>query len=185
VQSLPVVEKTTVSPAPVSRAPVEDLVIEETAAVGIVTVEPVIEEPVLAPAKAVETPIEKITSSDPPKIGFTLQFENDDTLTRLVSRQDVGLYVLAGDKSLRLGVEGKRLNFWPASMPAQYHEMDGSTVPVDVRRALLRSGPDHSAEPTWGVTLPPRTAAQLQQYLTNSSGGVLIIGGNGDLRLEP
>ena len=33
-------------------------------------------------------------------------------------------------------------------------------------------------------TLPPRTAAQLKQFLADSSGGKLVIAGNGDLRLE-
>jgi hypothetical protein len=114
-----------------------------------------------------------------------LQFESDDTLTKLVSSHDVGLYAISPDKSMRLGVEGRRLNFWPASMPARYHEMDGSTVPVDVRRALLRAGIDTSVAPTWGVTLPPQTASQLQQLLASASGGNLIIGKDGNLRLEP
>jgi hypothetical protein len=185
VQSLPVVEKATVVPAPVSTEPVEDLVIEEPTAVAIVASDVTIQEPLVEPAKSIEAPTESKAPGNPPRIGFTLQFESDDTLTKLVSSRDVGFYAIAADKSMRLGVEGRRLNFWPASMPAQYHEMDGSTVPVEVRRALLRSGSDLSVDPTWGVTLPPRTALQLQKYLANSSGGALIIGSNGNLRLEP
>lgn len=131
-----------------------------------------------------KTPI-TVTVPKTQKVGFTLQFESDDALTRLVSSREVGLYVIGADQSMRLSIDGKRLNFWPASLPAQYHEMDSSTVPVDVRRALLRSGTDTSVDAIWGVTLPPRTARQLQAFLADSSGGSLIIGENGELRLEP
>jgi hypothetical protein len=123
--------------------------------------------------------------SVPERTGFTLRFESDEVLTRLVSGNEVGLYVIAPQQSLRLGKEGSRLNFWPASTPGQFHEMDAGTVPVEVKRALLRSGADLSSDPQWGVTLPARTESELQQFLANASGGSLIIGANGDLRLEP
>ena len=195
VQSLPVVEKATVMPDPVASEPVEEFLIAEIAELAAANSgtddalieKPVtaIEEPVVEPLEVPETPVVNSTPVDPPRVGFTLQFESDETLTRLVSSHDVGFYAIAAGKSMRLGVDGRRLNFWPASMPAQYHEMDGSTVPVDVRRALLRSGSDIAVQPTWGVTLPPRTAKQLQEYLAAASGGALIIGGNGELRMEP
>jgi hypothetical protein len=192
VQSLPVVDKVAAPPAPELPAPVETAAIEETAAIVTVTNDAAIEAPVAEPArpvpvptKVVEVPAETKSSTASPRVGFTLQFESDDTLTKLVSSHDVGLYAISPDKSMRLGVEGGRLNFWPASTPARYHEMDGSTVPVDVRRALLRAGIDTSVAPTWGVTLPPRTASQLQQLLASASGGNLVIGKDGDLRLEP
>jgi hypothetical protein len=192
VQSLPVVEKVTAPPATEISAPVETTAIEETAAIVTVKNEAVIEAPVEAPkkpvpvpTKIVEEPVVTKSSSASPKVGFTLQFESDDTLTKLVSSHDVGLYAISPDKSLRLGVEGRRLNFWPASTPTRYHEMDGSTVPVEVRRALLRAGIDAAVAPTWGVTLPPQTASQLQLLLASASGGNLVIGKDGNLRLEP
>jgi hypothetical protein len=117
--------------------------------------------------------------------GFTLRFANDAALERLISRNDVGFYAIAADKSLRLSIEGRKLNFWAASTPAQYHEMDGATVPADVQRALLRSGTALADNYQWGVTLPLRTAEQLDHFLGTANGGTLIIGDDGTLRLEP
>jgi hypothetical protein len=125
-----------------------------------------------------------VTPTQPQQQGFTLQFENDDALTRLISRDEVGFFAIAADKSMRLKIEGGRMDFWPSSTPGQYHEMDSLTVPAAVKTALLRSGAEFTGDQLWGVTLPPRTAAQLKQFLAESSGGTLIIGGNGNLRME-
>ncbi len=139
-------------------------------------------EPVDPPAAEPESTV--VTSAPPQDKGFTLQFEDDDALTRLISRDEVGFFAISAEKSLRLKIDGGRMDFWPASTPGQYHEMDGQTVPAEVRRALLRSGAEIGGEQRWGVTLPSGTAAQLQQFLTDASGGKLVIGRNGDLRLE-
>lgn len=124
------------------------------------------------------------TTAQPQQDGFTLQFEDDDALTRLISRDEVGFFAISADKSMRLKIEGGRMDFWPSSTPGQYHEMDRLTVPAEVKTALLRSGAEFAGDQLWGVTLPPRTAAQLKQFLADSSGGTLVIAGNGDLRLE-
>lgn len=135
-----------------------------------------------------QTPAEPASASaapaQPQQAGFTLQFEDDEALTRLISRDEVGFFAISADKSMRLKIESGRMDFWPSSTPGQYHEMDGSTVPAEVRHALLRSGAEFAGDQLWGVTLPPRTAAQLKQFLADSSGGTLVIGGTGDLRLE-
>jgi hypothetical protein len=130
------------------------------------------------PESAVATP------AQPQQDGFTLQFEDDDALTRLISRDEVGFFAISADKSMRLKIEGGRMDFWPSSTPGKYHEMDRSTVPAEVKTALLRSGAEFTGDQLWGVTLPPRTAAQLKQFLADSSGGKLVIGGTGDLRME-
>ena len=124
------------------------------------------------------------TPAQPQQVGFTLQFEDDQALTRLISRDEVGFFAISTDKSLRLKIESGRMDFWPSSTPGQYHEMDRLTVPSEVKTALLRSGAEFTGDQIWGVTLPPRTAAQLNQFLADSSGGRLVIGGTGDLRLE-
>jgi hypothetical protein len=117
--------------------------------------------------------------------GFTLRFETDLALTRLVARNEVGLYAITPEKSLRMNVNRGSLSFWPASVPNQFHEMEELTVPEDVRGALRRTGSVKIGDVEWGVTLSREMRKDLERYLGESSGGSLIIGGNGRLRLEP
>ena len=117
--------------------------------------------------------------------GFTLRFETDLALTRLVARNEVGLYAITPEKSLRMNVNRGALSFWAASTPNQFHEMDGATVPSDVLSALRRSGGVNNRDVKWGVTLPPNMRKQLDRFLSESSGGSIIIAGDGQLQLEP
>lgn len=117
--------------------------------------------------------------------GFTLRFETDLALTRLVARNEVGLYAITPEKALRMSVNRGTLSFWPASVPNQFHEMERATVPDGVRRALRHSGSVEINDVAWGVTLPRNMRRQLDRYLSEHQGGSLIIGGDGSLRLEP
>jgi len=126
------------------------------------------------------TPVE----TEPPQEGFTLRFEDDIALTRLVARNEVGLYAIFPGKSLRMNVNRGQMSFWPASVPKQFHEMDLTTVPKPVIDALHRSNGPRVAGLQWGVTIPSATARQLDRYLREASGGALIIDADGDLRLE-
>ena len=139
-------------------------------------------------------PVEEVPAAPPgapTREGFTLRFESDTALTRLVARNEIGLYAITDDKSLRMSVNRGSYSFWPASAPNQYHEMDPATVPADVITALRRAGakgPDpEGSGPNWkwGVTLPSKTQGQLNNYLTEYTGGSLVIEGDGNLRLEP
>lgn len=121
---------------------------------------------------------------EPPQEGFTLRFENDVALTRLVARNDVGLYAILPDKSFRMNVNRGEMSFWPASTPNEFHEMDASTVPNPVIDAFNRSNSSRGRDLQWGVTIPAGTARQLDQYLREASGGALIIDADGDLRME-
>jgi len=120
-----------------------------------------------------------------PSQGFTLRFETDQALTRLVARNEVGLYAITPDKSLRMNVNRGQLGFWPASVPNQFHEMNEATVPDDVLSALRRAGSVKSSDVKWGVTLPSKMRQQLDGFISQHSGGSLIIGGDGSLRMEP
>ena len=120
-----------------------------------------------------------------PEEGFTLKFESDIALTRLVARGEIGLYAIAPDQALRMSVNRGDFSFWPASLPNQFHEMDGTTVPTNVVAALHRAGRVPAESVKWGVTLPSRMLKKLNQYISEHSGGALIIGGGGELRLEP
>jgi len=115
--------------------------------------------------------------------GFTLRFESDLALTRLVSAGKVGLYAISDGRARRMTVSESRISFWDASAPNSYHEMETGTVPKPVIDALARAGVN-TAEVGWGVTLPGKLREQLDSLMRSNSGGALVIGQDGDLRLE-
>ena len=119
-----------------------------------------------------------------PDWGFTLKFETDLALTRLVARNEVGLYAIGPEKSLRMNVNRGRLSFWPASIPNEFHEMDAATVPEDVVLALRRSMGLQNESIKWGVTLPPDMQDQLTLFMNTAESGALLITRRGDVQLE-
>ena len=157
-----------------------------------------IEEPVEVPIEVpppepaarevIETVVETVTQTPveaPTEEGFTLRFESDLALTRLVARNEVGLYAISPQRAFRMSVNRGTFGFWPASAPNQYHEMDPATVPDAVIAALRRSGaPGASPDVKWGVTLPATMRRQLDGYLTEHTSGALVIEPDGNLRLE-
>lgn len=137
-------------------------------------------EPV-APARAPEF-------SEPPATakqqqGFTLRFESDQALMRLVATHDVGLYAIEQTRSQRMTVAESRISFWDASTPNVFHEMESATVPQAVRDALQQSGAPGD-DIAWGVTLPGELRSQLDSLMQQHSGGALVIGLDGKLRRE-
>lgn len=165
------------------------------ALVQSIPLEPVV-EPIPAPAPTPKTqpaeptepaePAEPVQTTPPVQStqpqGFTLQFETDLALTRLVARNEIGLYAIGEDESLRMSVNRGRFSFWPASTPNEFHEMDSSTVPGDVAAALRRMHDQRQAR--WGVTLPTGMQRQLEELLQTGGGGAIYIAANGQLRLE-
>ncbi len=115
--------------------------------------------------------------------GFTLRFESDAALTRLVATNRIGLYAVADGRAQRMTVSDSRVSFWEASTPNTYHEMETTTVPVPVIDALSRTGTT-PAEVSWGVTLPGRLKTQLDDLMLEHRGGSLIIAASGDIRWE-
>jgi hypothetical protein len=128
---------------------------------------------------AVEATPVKQDASDKPASGF----ESDLALTRLVSAGKVGLYAISDGRARRMTVSESRISFWDASAPNSYHEMETGTVPKPVIDALARAGVN-TAEVGWGVTLPGKLREQLDSLMRSNSGGALVIGQDGDLRLE-
>ncbi len=153
-----------------------------------------IPEPVPTPVPkpvpvAIEQPAPEPVVTPPPPTppvqeGFTLRFESDLALTRLVARGVVGLYAMSSQQTLRLNLAEGRMSFWEASTPNQFHEMDRGTVPAVVVRALLRTAETDVTTVKWGVTLPADMQRDLNGYLESASGGALVIGADGTLRLE-
>ena len=177
VQSIPLapVETVAVEPDPV---PEPVATIEAAAA----------PEPEPLPEPVVETPAPVVDPPPPPppaeEPGFTLRFESDLALTRLVARNVIGLYAIGDDSSLRMNYSRGRISFWEASTPNQFHEMERATVPGNVMQALLRTAEVDPTTVKWGVTLPAEMQRDLNGYLESADSGSLIIAANGRLRLE-
>jgi hypothetical protein len=150
---------------------------------------PVRAEPIVVakaePVPVVEQPAQPTTAppAEPEKDGFTLRFASDAALTRAVAAHHVGLYALGADQARRMTVSESRISFWDASTPNSFHEMEASTVPAAVIKALVRTGAATEGV-SWGVTLPGKMKAQLDSLMQDHAGGSLIIGAVGDVRWE-
>jgi hypothetical protein len=188
VQSLPLVPETPVPVPPVAASA------PEPAAPRASQLNPLaeaIEPPRPAPARQATPAVDTGPAAEPapaaaaPAVerGFTLRFESDLALMRLVAAGGVGLYAIEAARAQRMSVSESRISFWNASTPNTYHEMDANTVPQAVVDALGRSGAEPGAV-AWGVTLPGKLSRDLQALLAGSPGGALVIGGDGSLRLE-
>lgn len=149
-----------------------------------------VEKPV-AQTPDVQAPAPALPSAPPPAAppveseteGFTLRFESDAALTRLVAASHIGLYALENDRAQRMTVSESRISFWNASIPNTFHEMEKHTVPAAVIDALNRTGTAADAV-SWGVTLPGKLKTQLDDLMLEHRGGSLIIAANGEIRWE-
>ncbi len=155
--------------------------------------------PKYQPKPGVETPLEPVPEAkvaapslpelppavdiEPEKEGFTLRFESDAALMRLVAASHVGLYAIESDRAQRMTVSESRISFWDASTPNTFHEMETNTVPNTVIEALSRSG-TRADGASWGVTLPGKLKTQLDNLMQEHRGGSLIIAASGDIRWE-
>ena len=117
--------------------------------------------------------------------GFTLRFETDLALTQLVARDEIGLYAITSGSAMRMTINQDKAEFWSASLPKRFHEMDTATVPDSVIRALRRSTNSSVASTQWGVTLPSVMSEKLNAYMQDYRGGSLVIGADGILRMDP
>ncbi len=116
--------------------------------------------------------------------GFSLRFESDRALTRLVARDIVGLYVISPEDTHRMSVDSGDFSFWAASTPERFHEMDVRTVPEPVLAAYRRRNASQDSTVKWGVSIPAAMSGELSRYMSGNEGGSLIIGLDGELRLE-
>ena len=173
---------------PVSQAAKPDPVPVIEQAVKSVTLtrpkwQPKYQEPVVPVIPVVATPAEPVARAVEEVEGFTLRFESDAALMRLVAASQVGVYAIDNDRARRMTVSESRISFWDASLPNSFHEMEVSTVPVAVVDALARTGASTDTL-DWGVTLPGKLKGQLQGLMQEHRGGSLVIGSNGNIRLE-
>jgi hypothetical protein len=142
-------------------------------------------KPALQPAPPPTPEPVQVASPADVQEGFSLRFETDQALTQLVSRNEIGLYAITDGKALRMTINQDKAEFWSASLPKRFHEMDTTTVPDSVVRALQTSTDKNNASTKWGVTLPSVMSAKLNTYMQDYKGGALVIGADGILRMEP
>ena len=196
VQSMPMAPQVVPAPVPepaieqppiATSAPTTD-VISETNAEAVILTRPkwkpksppqAAEVPEAAPATEAEPNVTPVQEPE----GFILRFESDAALMRLVAAGQVGVYAIEDERARRMKVSGSRISFWDASVPNSFHEMEDSTVPLPVVDALVRTGAD-ADRINWGVTLPGKLKGQLDGLMQDHRGGSLVIGSNGDIRLE-
>ena len=81
---------------------------------------------------------------------------------------------------------GAERRFAPDPFPGWFHEMAPATVPADYTRAL-HAAAGQGAERTlvWGVQLPPAARQDIASLTRELSGGDLLIGTDGRVRLAP
>ncbi len=188
VQSLPMEATPETDATPEPQPALLPKAVTERAAIPAATPEPV-PEPELEKSVALTRP-ERVSAMptvtqapEPAKEGFTLRFESDLALTRLVATRQVGFYAIDAGRAQRMMVSDSRISFWDASTPNTFHEMDASTVPQAVVDALKRSGVDASGI-DWGVTLPGKLRTQLNTLMQQHTGGALVIRTDGSMKLE-
>lgn len=110
--------------------------------------------------------------------GFSLRFATDAALLRMAARGDARIFVLSGGLTLALDLSDG-VDFRPSDPPASYYSMSPETVPGRLRQAYRGTG-----TAVWGVTLPERTATEIDGYLHRAGSGVLVIDASGRVSLE-
>ena len=184
-QTAPEREITLIRPEPVKMKKAEETVaLNRPLARPLEKVAEVEPTEVSMPPPVLQSTMPEPRTSREAQDGFTLRFESDSALTRLVARDVVGLYAMSMDKTHRMTVDSGDIGFWTASTPQKIHEMDVTTVPAPVLNAYRRSSASGANGIKWGVSIPAAMSRQLDQYLSEQPGGSLIIGADGALRLE-
>ena len=115
--------------------------------------------------------------------GFTLRFESDAALDRLVAAGSVTLYAMAGQQAWRLSMTPGGPAAAEASFPRWYHEMSAATVPAHYSRRLENAAPGRSSV-VWGVQLPAAAKQAIALLTRQRQGGELLIRGDGQVVLE-
>ena len=121
---------------------------------------------------------------EPVQNGFTLRFASDEVLEKLISDGKVNFYAIAGKNAWRLKLSGGRLVYIAAEFPRQIYEMETPTVPIDYAAVFQRQIAAFGRRTlTWGVTLPGRMTASINQMVRSPQGGHLVITANGQVKL--
>jgi hypothetical protein len=117
--------------------------------------------------------------------GFSLRFESDAALDRLVAAGTVRLYAMENQRAWQLSMKSGDPAVAPVSFPGWFHEMSVATVPAHYLHSLEKAsaGPGQAVI-VWGVQLPAATKAAITSLTRGRQGGALLIQGDGRVLLE-
>ena len=134
------------------------------------------------PAAEAEPTPDSAPEPTPEQRGFTLRFDSDAAMLRMVSRGEAGVFLIDGRRAWQLGFGDVGAQFAEAPPPSRFHAVAAGTVPRLLRDAATRSPGVPQA--VWGVTLPEHTSRDLAALLRTHDHGELIIDSRGRVRRE-
>ncbi len=122
---------------------------------------------------------------DNEKQGFTLRFQSENTLAALLDKGQVRFYLIAAGKAWILENPLENSKYRPVQINELLYEMRGDTVPdayIRAARSVVASGNPRAQ--TYHVALSSNIRRQLKRLSSGSSGGDLVIHGDGKVSLE-
>lgn len=143
-----------------------------------------VEEQIQVEAEAVETVVEpepETTTDTAPteeKEGFTLAFESNSVLKRLVQQGRVNLYARSNQQVWQVNANGSILTL--VKGVSEFFQL--SSVPADYHRLAQRKL--QSLDVEWGVSFESSIRTQLQNLLTQHRGGDILVKETGELLLN-
>ena len=118
------------------------------------------------------------------KPGFSLQFDSNAALDRLIASGEVSLYAMTERQTWRASLRGSEAVVAPAEKPRWFHEMATQTVPLHYRGGFDTAQGGADAIVTWGVQLPEVTREAIRTLMQGRQGGELVILANGTVTVE-
>jgi hypothetical protein len=178
-------------PPPPSSPEVDRSPLQPQSPVGDVKAEPpaVPEAPApppIAPPESAQASPVQVETPPAQAEGFTLRFESDQALQRLIADARVRVYARPEGGGWWVTAGSRVAQFHTAAAPVQIYEMAASTVPRAMVDALGRDrGLAVSGPVLWGVSLPPDIETRIEALIEDREGGRLVIDAGGGVTLSP
>jgi hypothetical protein len=139
------------------------------------------------PTKNSAKPIEKNYQKSETKDGFTLGFESNQALLKLLAiNSNLKFYIMYDKKSwLLIYNMTDKIHFIPASSPGLMYEMNPTTVPNKIVEAAKKVTNNASFDAvTYSVALPENIISQIQKLMKEKNSGELTISSEGRVVLD-
>jgi len=119
----------------------------------------------------------KKTASTPAK--FTLSFNSDNDLMKLLKSNTVKLYATKNNISLQAKIVQRDVEYVRENLSGRYYPMSADTVPD----SLVKKLPDKFSHAQWNVALPDSMISKIQSLMTKNTSGEIVIKANADVVL--